>query len=88
LWNVANGIAQDSRYTYIYQGVSQVMDYVLLNPPLAIQRVETQPIHLNADYPYAYQGQSGTAYRSSDHDPVWVEVSFLAQHIYLPVLPR
>jgi predicted extracellular nuclease len=88
LWNAMDGVARDARYTYIYQGVSQVLDYVLLNTPLAIQWVRVQPVHLNADYPYAYQAQSGMAYRSSDHDPVRVEVAFLQHHIYLPVIRR
>jgi predicted extracellular nuclease len=65
-----------------------VLDYVLVNAPLAVQWVEVQPVHLNADYPYAYQGQSGMAYRSSDHDLVRVGVALLSNHFHLPVIQR
>jgi predicted extracellular nuclease len=59
LWNAMESVARGSRYTYIYQGVSQVMDHVLVSSALAINCVAAQPAHLNADYPYIYRGQNG-----------------------------
>ena len=88
LWNAMESVARASRYTYIYQGVSQVMDHVLVSSALAINWVAAQPAHLNADYPYIYRGQTGIVYRGSDHDPVGVQYRILPNRIYLPLVAR
>ncbi len=77
-----------TRYTYIYQGVSQGVDYILFNPVLAHHWVQVQPIHLNADYPYVYRMREDIMYRASDHDPVLAHFVALSNHIYLPVITR
>jgi len=50
----------DQRYTYIYQGISQVLDHILLTPGTYLRgRVDYQVIHINAEF----------ADQTSDHDP-------------------
>ena len=88
LWNAMLGIERASRYTYIYQGVSQAMDHVLVSPALAVNWVQAQPVHLNADYPYAYRGQGDVPNRASDHDPVLVRYVVFTNWVYLPVVGR
>ena len=88
LLNVILDIPKPTRYTYIYQGVSQVLDYALISPALSIHQVTPQPVHLNADFPTIYQDQSLTAYRSSDHDPVNFKFVFLSHQLYLPIAGR
>jgi predicted extracellular nuclease len=88
LRDVMIDIPRPRRYTFIYQGVSQVLDYALISPALSIHRVTPQPVHLNADFPAIYQGESLTAYRSSDHDPVNFDFIFLSHHVYLPMVGR
>jgi DNA/RNA endonuclease YhcR with UshA esterase domain len=56
-------------YSYIYQGLSQTLDHILVTPGLydLLHRVEV--LHMNADYaPAAAEDESPL--RKSDHDPV------------------
>ena len=54
-------IPASQRYTFNYQGFSQVLDHVLVSPALA-DGASARAVHLNADLP--------SAERASDHDPV------------------
>ncbi|MCK4300193.1 MAG: hypothetical protein KAX80_11705 [Planctomycetes bacterium] len=65
-------MAKPERYTYIYQGESEVLDHVLISPDLWNEFVAVAPVHINADYPDTYGGVPDTARRSSDHDSVLV----------------
>ena len=47
------------RYTYVYEGNSEVLDHILLSPALAHQSYDYDVVHLNAEY----------AVQASDHDP-------------------
>ena len=49
------------RYTYVYQGNSEVLDHILLSPALARSRwdYDYQPVHVNSEF----------ADQISDHDP-------------------
>jgi len=49
------------RYTYVYQGSSQVLDHILVSPALA-GGAEIDVVHVSSDQPEAG--------RASDHDPV------------------
>lgn len=61
------------RYSYIFDGVAQLVDGILVSPAL-IHRIKAVVIpHINADYPvsYAFDGSStALPYHASDHDPV------------------
>ncbi|HUO86896.1 MAG TPA: esterase-like activity of phytase family protein [Thermoanaerobaculia bacterium] len=50
------------RYTYVYEGNSQVLDHILVSPALAAAEAGVAAVHVHADFP---SGQ-----RASDHDPV------------------
>jgi hypothetical protein len=54
-------IPASQRYTFNYQGFSQVLDHVLVSPALA-GGASARVVHVNADLP--------SAERASDHDPV------------------
>jgi len=59
----------DERYTYIYQGASQVLDHILITQGLMdiLRRVEI--FHTNADYPPSDPGDASPLHQS-DHDPI------------------
>lgn len=59
----------EQRYTYIYQGEAQVLDYILVTDGLwnRLQRVEI--LHVNADWPPPSEDDTSPR-RKSDHDPV------------------
>ena len=59
----------EDRYSYIYQGESQVLDYIIITSSLLdiLQRVEV--LHINADFP-PQALDDASAVGESDHDPV------------------
>ncbi len=67
LINLIETIPPTERYTYIYQGFSQVLDHILVSRNLA-SRAKAHIAHINADL--------SESTRSSDHDPVlvWLKV--------------
>jgi hypothetical protein len=79
------GVEKAGQYSYIYQGRSQVLDYVLAGLKLPLSAGLT-PLHLNADYPAVFEGVNETACRSSDHDLLVAQVAFLEELVYLPVV--
>jgi predicted extracellular nuclease len=65
-------VPKPERYTYVYNGESEVLDHVLISQDLWREFVSVTPVHINADYPGTYSYVSDTARRSSDHDPAMV----------------
>ena len=69
LVNLTERIPRDDRYTFIYNGNSQLLDHILVSRGVleaATARIDI--VHGNAD--------SAIGNRSSDHDPVVVELDF------------
>jgi len=67
------------RYTYVYRGMSGALDHILVGSDLNASIVQTGIWHINADEPafLAYDRdwtQNLSVYRSSDHDPLWVDM--------------
>jgi predicted extracellular nuclease len=60
-------VPREQRYSYVYQGNSQVLDHVLVSEALA-DNAEIDIVHVNADFP--------AAERASDHDPIIVRIKF------------
>ncbi len=67
--NLFNRLEPNERYTYIYDGNSQVLDNVLVSPALNESVNWFDVIHINAEFPYRE--------RFSDHDPVLVRFDFM-----------
>jgi hypothetical protein len=84
----SSAIPPQDRYSFNFQGVSQVLDYVLhgLRGPLAC--VGVTPVHINADYPAIFSEVDESIYRSSDHDPVIARFQWLDYLFYLPWITR
>lgn len=63
--------AAERPYTYIFQGLSQTLDHILVDTALAPRVLECAPVHINVDF-----GDAGpdaplaASPRTSDHDPV------------------
>jgi uncharacterized repeat protein (TIGR01451 family) len=69
LVNVADALPPGERYSYIFQGVSQLLDHILVTPALAARQARVDVLHINADYPPSAP-EAVSLYHSSDHDPV------------------
>jgi hypothetical protein len=76
------------RYTYNYAGISQSPDYILLRAQLPLVPTRFQAAHINADYPVSWGQDPETLFRSSDHDPLWVELLTVRPRSYLPLVAR
>ena len=63
LTDLINTLPVDQRYTYVFNGVSQVLDHILVTP--TIKNVRYQVVHVNAEYHN----------QVSDHDPQVVDLT-------------
>ena len=62
------------RYTYIFNGASQVLDHMLATPALAASVAEVLPVRVNAELPALAAPAVDDVRHASDHDPVLVRV--------------
>lgn len=62
LRDLIDQLPRDERYTYVYDGNSQVLDHIFLSP--AITHADYDPVHINAEF----------AHQASDHDPQVVRI--------------
>jgi predicted extracellular nuclease len=73
LINAFQQLPAPGRYSYIFDGVPQLIDGILVSPAVIPDIVDTMIIHANADYPTGLasdSSQQGLPLRSSDHDPL------------------
>jgi predicted extracellular nuclease len=71
LVNVLAQIPEQERYSFIYNGASQLIDGLLLSPALVERTAQVAILHVNANYPFSYKQDITPAampFRSADHD--------------------
>jgi len=78
--NMINKVDASDRYTYVYQGNSQVLDHILVSNNLA-EKTDVDILHINADF-------TDMAGRASDHDPVMVQIDVKKGSTVEPILPE
>lgn len=88
LRNLIARVHPEDRYTYIYQGISQVFDHILVNSSLENMFHVVVPLHFNADYAENYSHSDDVFWRSSDHDPLVAWLADLHAASYLPLIRR
>jgi predicted extracellular nuclease len=76
LTNLINLEKDDERFTYIYDGNSQVLDHMLVSPAFMSRLMGTDVLHFNAGYRSSLGSDPSTTLRASDHDPVEGRFSF------------
>jgi len=62
LRDLVDTLPADERYSYVYEGNSQVLDHILVSP--AIRHADYDIVHINAEF----------AHQTSDHDPQVVRI--------------
>jgi predicted extracellular nuclease len=70
LENLVLRVEPEEAYTYIYQGNSQIVDYILVSPSFLDAYTGVTILHFNAAQPAASTRNPKIPLRSSDHDPV------------------
>ncbi len=75
LTHVFEDLEPAERYTYIYQGIAQVLDHMLVSDNLApaINRVDI--LHVNSDFPLQLPEDTSVLHKS-DHDPIVITLDF------------
>lgn len=63
-----------NRYTYIFNGASQVLDHILVTDNMTDVVTAIEPVRINADYVYPITTDPTSVHHSSDHDPVLMRV--------------
>ncbi|MBB4794871.1 lamin tail domain-containing protein [Streptomyces nodosus] len=58
LTDMINTLPKEERYSYVFQGNSQVLDHILVNPTM-LGKVSYEVVHINSEF----------ADQTSDHDP-------------------
>lgn len=76
LQHVFDTLPPDERYTYIYQGISQTLDHILVTPELMARLLRVDVLRTNADYAPPIPGDDSPM-RKSDHDAVVVVFSLV-----------
>ncbi|GGC83445.1 hypothetical protein GCM10007216_12600 [Thalassobacillus devorans] len=66
LTNMVEELPEEERYSYIYQGNSQVLDHILVSNNLA-HRTKADIVNINADFSEEHG-------RASDHDPLVAQI--------------
>lgn len=69
LTNMVEKVPLEDRYSYTYQGNSQVLDHILVSNNLA-DRTEVDMVHINS----VFMEEHG---RASDHDPVLIQTTLV-----------
>lgn len=69
-----DALSPADRYTYIFNGGSQVLDHILYSRGMRDAFAGIDPLHINADFPYYAEPDPATVYHASDHDPVALTV--------------
>jgi predicted extracellular nuclease len=64
-------VEPDLPYTYVYQGVSETLDHILVTPSLWTRIRNVKVVHTNADYPPS-DPEERAPFGVSDHDPLIV----------------
>ena len=67
--HVYEAVGETRPYTYVYQGVSETLDHILVSPALYRRMSRVEALHVNADFPPPIPGDTSPE-RLSDHDPL------------------
>jgi predicted extracellular nuclease len=70
LTNLINQEKEAERWTFVFDGNSQVLDHMLVNDALLGALVAVDVLHFNAGYPASVGEDDTTTIRASDHDAV------------------
>lgn len=70
LGNLWTQVAPTARYSYIFNGVAEVLDYVIITPGLLEDFEGLEAVRINADFPENWGDVPGTGRGSSDHDAI------------------
>lgn len=78
LYDATQRAPSQERYSYIFDGVGQLVDGILVSPALVHRIERAEILHINADYPVSLAHDDSPAalpFHASDHDPVLLTIN-------------
>lgn len=76
LYDVVERVEEEERFTFDHWGSKQVLDHIFVSEAVVPLIDNVQIPHFNAGFPRRFSGDLTTAIRSSDHDPVVLDIDF------------
>jgi predicted extracellular nuclease len=79
LVNALSAIPAEQRYSYVFGGVAELIDGVLLSPALAEEASYATIVHVNTDFPAGWRLDTSAEhlpYRATDHDAPCVVLGY------------
>ena len=70
LTNLVNVESAGDRFSFVFNGNSQVLDHMLVSPKLLKKVRDVDFLHFNAGYPSSVGRDATTTIRAADHDPL------------------
>jgi predicted extracellular nuclease len=70
LTNLVFGEKDAERFSFVFDGNSQVLDHMLVSPTLLEANVAVDFLHFNASFEDGLEADANTTIRASDHDPL------------------
>ena len=90
LTNTLLAIPDEERYSFVFAGISQLIDGILVSPALADEVAQVRIMHVNADYPDSLgldTSPEGIPYKATDHD-VPVAVFGVKEDVAVTAMPE
>jgi len=81
LTNLTDTLSPADNYSYVFDGVTQTLDHILISEGLRSRVVRTMYARLNADFPESYRNNTARPERISDHDVPLVYLSLDPQSL-------
>jgi hypothetical protein len=91
LYNTLERVPKEERYSYIFDGIPQLIDAILVSAAVEPQIATVTILHVNADYPVALADDASSnfvAYRTSDHDLPLVILNLMQEKLPATDIPR
>lgn len=74
LYDVVDRVDEEERFTFDHWGSKQVLDHIYVSPAVVPLIADVSIPHFNAGFPRRFAEDLETAIRSSDHDPVVLDI--------------
>jgi len=70
LYNLLLMEKRAERFTFVYEGNSEVLDHMLVSPALLARTVAADVLHFDTPFPASLDADETTPLQASDHDPL------------------
>ena len=90
LTNLISQVPDEARYSFVFAGISQLIDGILVSPELVDEAAQVQIMHVNADYPDSLgldTSPERMPYKATDHD-VPIVVFGVKEDVAVTIVPE